>query len=203
LIQQLTPLELRLISPRVIIMTTVTSTSGQRGVRGQTMSFVNSSVGAVTRVLPRLMDDAAVVNVRITQSVSGVVRKEPVRPELLRRVLKRCIRKRVAAYEDVVISERRLNLLREHNAPLNVTTAATMIQTMRWTLKRLTTYFSCSTSTLTTWRKQRGALCKVACWTCMSCSRRSARPRTTCRPAVLSTLFFTCFATATAWYPKV
>jgi hypothetical protein len=84
LLHQLTPLELRLISPRVIIMTTVTSTSGQRGVRGQTMSFVNSSVDSITRLLPRLIDDAAVVSVRSTQGASGVVRNETVRPELLR-----------------------------------------------------------------------------------------------------------------------
>lgn len=110
LLQQLTPLELRLISPRVVIMTTVTSSSGQRGVRGQTMS-----VDSVTRLLPRLMDDAAVVSVRITQGASGVVRKEPVRPALLRRALLLCIKHKVAAFEDVTISEANFTALDRHN----------------------------------------------------------------------------------------
>ena len=96
-------------------MTTTTSRSGQRGIRGQTMCFMNDTISSVTKLLPRLIDDAAVVDVRITNGTSGVVRKEPVRPKLLRHILEAVIDNGVKAFQGVQLVDTRIEALHELN----------------------------------------------------------------------------------------
>lgn len=79
------------------------------------MSFVNSSVASAVAQLLRLVDDAACVDVRVTNATSGTERKEPVRPELLRRIIRRQIAAGVPAFEGVTLSEARVAALHEHN----------------------------------------------------------------------------------------